>query len=125
MKKSQKWSLYGMSALYFFAGVNHFYNPDFYSALLESRFSNAEWWVIVSGIAEIGLAVLLLIPATRNVASWLICAMLVVFLFTVHVPMVVETGATSDAMYWILVLRIPIQFILIYWAYSLGKIARQ
>lgn len=124
MKLRQKWSLYTMSALYFLAGVNHFYNPDFYSALLESRFSNAEWWVFVSGIAEIGLAVFLLIPATRNVASWLICVMLVVFLFAVHVPMVVETGASSDSMYWILVLRIPIQFILIYWAYSLGKIAR-
>lgn len=123
MKTQQKWSLYGMSTLYFLAGINHFFNPDFYAKLLESRFSHPFFWVYLSGFFEVGLAISILFSSLLKRSSSLICWMLFVFLCTVHLPMLFETNFSSDSVYWILVLRIPIQFILIFWAYSLRKIA--
>ena len=68
-----------------------------------------------SGVAEIVQGIGVLFPQTRNVALCGLVAMLIVFLI-VHVNMLFPSNGLGISP-WILWLRIPIQFILIYWAY--------
>lgn len=76
--------------------------------------------VAISGVAEIVLGLLLLPQLTRPYAAWLIIAMLVVF-FTVHIDMVIDFYRNSKPGFWFTVVRIPLQFVLIWWAWLYTK----
>ncbi len=84
-------------------------------------FPNHRALVAVSGVVEILLGVALCFSATKNYAILGIMLMLVVFL-TVHVHMLKNDKAASGIPKWILIIRIPLQFALIYWAYWYLKI---
>ena len=84
-------------------------------------FPNHRALVAVSGVVEILLGVALCFSATKNYAILEIMLMLVVFL-TVHVHMLKNDKAASGIPKWILIIRIPLQFALIYWAYWYLKI---
>jgi len=64
----KKISLYILAGFFVFAGINHFLNPAFYLPLIPPYFPAPELINWVSGIAEIVLGVLLLIPKTRGLA---------------------------------------------------------
>jgi uncharacterized membrane protein len=51
--------------------------------------------------------------------------MLLVFLFTVHFPMALDFFDNGNSLLWFAILRIPIQFVLIFWAYRVAKIRRE
>ena len=74
--------------------------------------------VYLSGIAEVLLGALLLMQKTRLLACWLIVAMLIVFL-TVHIQMIVDHSNFRDPVFYVALLRLPLQFVLIRWAYKL------
>jgi len=104
-----------MAVLYVVAGVNHFINPQFYAKLMPAFLPAPMTLIYLSGVAEIVLGVGLLVPLIRPYAAWGIIAMLVVFML-IHVPMAVypEHFGVSWQLAWA---RIPIQFVLIAWAY--------
>ncbi len=106
---------YLMAAAYIAAGVNHFANPDFYTKIMPPYIPAHETMVAWSGVAEVALGALLLDPRFRTLAAWGIVAMLVVFL-TVHVHMLVN-HEDFGMPYWGLVLRLPLQALLILWAW--------
>jgi len=107
--------LYIMGGVYFFLGIIHFTHTGFYLPMmpryLPAHISLIRW----SGFAEIILGLGVFFPLTRNIALWGIIAMLIVFLI-VHVNMVLPSNRIGISV-WILLLRLPIQFILIYWAH--------
>ena len=70
----------------------------------------------LSGVAEIGLGVLVLVPRTQIVAAWGIIAMLVVFL-PVHIHMLVNHELYPEAGVAFLWLRFPLQGVLVLWAW--------
>jgi len=73
--------LYGMIAFYIFGGYNHFRDPDFYIPLIPPYL--ATWAVelnLLSGVFEIGLALLLIPKQTRKYAGWGIVLMLIAFI---------------------------------------------
>lgn len=106
-----------MAALYFVAGVNHFRNPDFYLAIMPLYIPGHAFWVAFTGVAEILGAIGLLLPATRRWAAWGIVAMLVGF-FLVHVDMIIHAHDRFESVsYAFIIARIPIQFVLIAWAW--------
>ncbi len=77
----KKGMLYLMIVFYIFGGYNHFYNPSFYIPLIPPYL--ATWAVelnLLSGIFEIGLAVLLIPQQTRKWAGWGIVLMLLAFI---------------------------------------------
>jgi uncharacterized membrane protein len=80
MRNWKPWSLRLQAAFYFFAGVNHFINPAFYLPLIPPYFPYPDAINWISGIAEMALAIGLLVPVTRMAASYLIIAMLVAFI---------------------------------------------
>lgn len=104
-----------MSLLYIAAGINHFLNPRFYINIMPAYLPAHAMLVSLSGICEILLGTMLLFNATRKAAAWLIVCMLIVF-FTVHIDMVIKNYPGQGKLFWISVLRLPLQFVLIRWA---------
>ena len=105
-----------MAVFYILAGIGHFVKPNWYLRVMPPFFPSHRTLVIVSGIVEVLLGIGLFFPLVKNSALILIIAMLVLFL-TVHVYMLSGKKAAAGIPLWILILRIPLQFLLIYWAY--------
>ncbi len=73
--------------------------------------------VFLSGIAEIGFGIGLCIPVLKNYAIAGLLGMLSLFLL-VHVYMLSGGKAAAGLPKWLLLFRLPLQFALMYWAYS-------
>ena len=72
--------------------------------------------VLLSGAAEILLGLCLLLPDLQALAIYGITLMLLIFLL-VHFYMLSSKKAAAGIPTWILIVRIPLQFILIWWAW--------
>lgn len=109
------WDLYVMAVMYIFAGLMHFIKPKPYLKVMPQFLPAHKTLVLLSGITEVILGVGLLFPETRNLSIVGIVAMLVVF-FLVHFNMLRGGKHAAGVPLWILILRIPLQFLLIWWA---------
>ncbi|WP_104736222.1 DoxX family protein [Hanstruepera ponticola] len=114
---SNPWHLYAMAALYIVAGIMHFVKPKMYMRIMPRYLPNHKTLVLVSGLAEIMLGAALLFKETRAWAIYGIMLMLTVFLL-VHFYMLSGKKASAGIPKWLLILRIPLQFVLMYWAYG-------
>jgi len=76
--------------------------------------------VYISGVCEIAFGSMLLLHKTRRIGSYLIIAMLLAFL-PVHVQMLLDIFDKGGILLWISMIRLPLQFGLIYWAYRVSK----
>lgn len=109
--------LYVMSAFYILAGLNHFRNPGFYLPMMPPWIPGHKRMIFLSGLAEVILGGLLLWPPAREFAAWGIVIMLILF-FSVHVYMYQERNTVFRKIpNFIIIARLPLQFVLIYWAY--------
>lgn len=108
--------LYVMAAIYTVAGCMHFIKPKMYLRIMPRYLSNHKALVFWSGIAEILLGVGLCIPILKIISIYGIIAMLAVFLL-VHFYMLSSKKASAGIPKWILILRLPMQFGLMYWAW--------
>ncbi len=77
---------------------------------------NHKLLVYTSGIAEILLGFGVCFEATRKLSVFGIILMLAAFL-SVHFYMLSGEKASAGIPKWVLILRIPLQFFLMYWAY--------
>ncbi|MEM9680545.1 MAG: MauE/DoxX family redox-associated membrane protein [Bacteroidota bacterium] len=111
------WHLYLMAGMYCIAGAMHFIKPKVYMRVIPRHLPQHKLLVYLSGIAEIVLGIALCIPGLKQYAIYGIIAMLIVFLW-VHFYMLSGEKAAAGFPKWLLVLRIPMQFGLVYWAYS-------
>lgn len=105
-----------MALIYIIAGIMHFVKPKMYTRIMPRYLSNHKLLVYISGIAEILLGIGLCFQATKNLSIYGIIAMLFVFLL-VHFYMLSGEKASAGIPKWILILRIPMQFGLMYWAW--------
>lgn len=115
LKISLRWLL----ALFMIAaGINHFISPDFYLRLMPNYIpvnlhGPAVFW---SGVAEVILGALLLIPATSHLAAWGVIALLIaVFPANIHGWLHSQElfGISRSAHF----IRLPLQAVLIVWAW--------
>ena len=113
-------SLYLIVVLYVLAGINHFYNPALYEAIMPTYIGYHRLLIYISGICEIVLGLLMVPQSTRRIAAIFITAMLVIFLW-LHIQMLIEYWQSNDKHLWIAIIRVPLQFILIWWAYSFTR----
>ncbi len=110
------WHLYLMAGMYVLAGIMHFIKPKAYLRIMPRYLPNHKLLVSLSGVAEILMGVGLCFEATKAIAIYGIIAMLAVFLL-VHFYMLTGEKASAGIPKWILLLRIPLQFGLMYWAW--------
>ena len=113
---NEPWHLYLMAAIYVLAGINHFLKPKMYMRIMPRYLPNHKLLVSLSGVAEILLGIGLCFEATKVISIYGIITMLVVFLL-VHFYMLTGEKASAGIPKWILILRIPLQFGLMYWAW--------
>ncbi len=112
-----------MVLLYFAGGVNHFVHPEGYYSIIPDYIPKPVLVNAIAGMAEIFLAVLLLFEKTRKLAAVLIICMLVAFL-PAHIFMIQKGGCMGERIcvpLWVAWLRLPLQFVLIWWAWWAGK----
>jgi uncharacterized membrane protein len=107
---------YIFAILFVLAGLNHFINSDFYVSIMPPYLPWHLGLVYVSGLFEIGLGILLLVPKFVTLAAWgLIGLLIAVFPANLHMamnPALYPTfGVTA------LWFRLPLQLVLIAWAY--------
>lgn len=110
------WHHYLFGLLLILAGANHFRKPDVYLRIMPPYIPMKSSMVSFSGIAEMVLGFMLLNPETQIMAAWGIIGLLILFI-PVHIFMIQNEKASLKLPKWALIIRIPLQFALIYWAY--------
>ncbi len=111
------WHFYLMACLYLVAGVLHFVYPKVYLRIMPPWIPGPKPMVYLSGLLEIAFGAALFFPGARETGLYGIIALLLLFL-PVHVHMLGNRKAAMGLPSWVLVLRIPLQGLLIYWAFS-------
>jgi uncharacterized membrane protein len=113
-------SLYSMSFLYLGAGIYHFFNPRLYLRIMPPYIPFHSPIVYVSGILEIIFAALLIPETTRSFGAWSIIVFLIL-VFPANVQMALDFKKRNHRFLWIAYARLPLQFILIWWAWLFTK----
>ena len=110
------YSLYFMAFLYILAGINHFRVPRLYIKMIPPILPAPKTINIISGATEIILGVLLCVPQLSSLAAWGIIIMLIA-VFPANVYMYINEKASLGLPKWVRLIRLPIQLMLMYWAY--------
>lgn len=115
--------LYGLVIFYLIAGVNHFLNPEFYYDLIPDYLPWKRQINSFSGVAEVGLALMIADKAWRKTASVLLIAMLLAFIpahvYFIQIGSCVEGGlCVPDWVSWVRL--VVIHPVLILWAWWAG-----
>ncbi|MCJ0929787.1 hypothetical protein MST22_01255 [Virgibacillus halodenitrificans] len=109
----KKIALYLFAALFILAGIGHFLLDSFFIAAMPEWVPFRTAIVYVSGVVEILLAITLLNPFTRKPAGVFIAIFLVlVFPVNIYMAFTPEKSSVSEYALW---LRLPLQFVLIWW----------
>ncbi|BCA56289.1 membrane protein [Nitrospira sp. KM1] len=107
---------YAYGAFFVASGFNHFINLPFYVSIMPHYLPWHEVLVYISGVAEIVLGSGLWVPTSMNVSAWGLIALLV-GVFPANVHMALHPGDYAWAPPLLLWLRLPLQALLIAWAY--------
>ena len=109
--------IYLMAVFYITAGIFHFIKPGIYRSIMPSWLPWHNELIIVSGIAEIILGTLVIPTHTRSTAAWLIMILLIA-VFPANIQMAINWAKKKNPRLWIAICRVPVQFILIWWAWQ-------
>lgn len=115
----EKIALYIMAGFFVFAGASHFTKKNFFMKAMPPYIPNHEEMVIISGIAEVILGIGLLFSKTQALAAWGIILLLIA-VFPANIYMA-TSGKFTKIPQWLLWLRLPLQLVLIAWAYQYTK----
>lgn len=110
---------YIMAGFFIFAGVSHFTKKNFFMKAMPPYIPNHDEMVVISGIAEIILGIGLLFSQTKPLAAWGIILLLIA-VFPANIYMA-TSGKFKKIPQWLLWLRLPLQLVLIAWAYQYTK----
>jgi len=116
----KKISLLAMSVFYVAAGVNHFWHPEFYLNIMPAWLQLHNELVVISGVFEIIFGLLLLFHLTRRPAAWGIILLLIA-VFPANIQMMLSYWEESNPNLWVSIVRLPLQIVLILWAYSFTR----
>lgn len=111
------WHQYLMGILLVLAGMNHFRKPKLYERIVPSYIPAAGTVVMLSGVLEMVLGFMLTNKNSQTEAAWGIIIMLILFI-PVHIYMLQNEKASLKLPKWVLILRLPLQLALIFWAYQ-------
>ncbi len=107
---------YLLALFFVLAGCNHFLSPSFYVRIMPPYLPFHLLLVYLSGVFEIVLGVLLLIPKFTHIAAWGLVALLVA-VFPANIHMVVHHELFPEYQAITLWLRLPLQLVMMAWAY--------
>jgi uncharacterized membrane protein len=109
-------TLYLMAVLYVLAGSLHFVKPKMYLRIMPPYLPEPLFLVYLSGAIEIALGVLLFFGQTRSLAAWGVIALLIAVL-PANIYMLQKGGEAFRMSDWVLWVRLPLQIVLMAWAF--------
>lgn len=110
---------YAMGIFYIFAGSMHFISPAIYLKMMPKILPYHLALVYISGVAEILCGLGLLFQETRPLAAWA-TILLLIAIFPANITMAMNPELFGISP-WILYLRLPLQLLLIWFAYLYTK----
>ena len=113
-----------MSVFYIATGTNHFILLEFYKKIMPPWLPFHTTLIVISGIVEVLLGLLLLFPRTRMLAARGIIGLLIA-VFPANIQMLLNYSKDDNPFLWVAPLRLPLQLLLIAWAYSFIKSTHQ
>ena len=102
------------------AGINHFLNTEFYLKIMPTYLPFHLFLVYLSGVFEIILGALFLIPKFSRLAAWGLILLLIA-VFPANIFMAMNTELFPEFNPLLIWLRLPLQFLLIFWIYQYTK----
>ena len=106
-------------AILILTGTIHFFKPKIYFHFIPD-FLPKNAVNTLAGIVEILLGIAVFVPQTRYVATLGILLLMLAFLPLHIVDVFRERPAIGS--HWLAIVRLPLQFVLIWWAYSICTI---
>jgi uncharacterized membrane protein len=119
IKSVSKWLL---AIVFIAAGINHFISPAFYLKMMPPVLPAHLFLIYLSGFFQIALGVTLLIPHFTRLAAWGIIWVLIA-VYPANIYMAMNTDLFPEFNPALIYLRLPLQFVMIAWAFWHTKIA--
>lgn len=116
----RKLSLFGLAVFFIYFGIDHFINAEFYLSIMPPAFPLHLEAVYISGLFEILGGVCVLIPSLRRIAGLGLIALLI-SVYPANIYMAITPEAFPEISIELLYFRLPLQFLFIYWAYSVTR----
>lgn len=108
------------AAIFILGGGAHFTKVDFYLGMMPDYLPYHLELVYISGVIEIILGLMLLIPKYKRFAAFGIIGLLIA-VFPANIHMYLNASNYPQMSETALTLRLPIQLLLILWAYAYTK----
>ena len=102
-----------------YAGTQHFIKPDFFNVFVPDVLVYKTFIIYISGIVEVVLGILLLIPKYKYIGAKGIFILMLCFL-PIHI-WDVFSNTPAIGSHQAALIRLPLQFVLIALAYKLSK----
>ena len=106
-----------LAALMITAGLFHFLKTDFYWQIVPDYLPYPRQLVLISGAIAVALGFLMLLESARNLVLYGIIAYFIA-VFPANLYMAFHPEIFPSIPAWIGWARLPLQGVLIYWAYS-------
>lgn len=103
-----------------FIGITHFLKPYYFVKIIPNYIPFHLKMVYISGIVEILCGVLLLFPQTQTFGAYL-SIVLFIAVFPANIEMAKDFYLMHHKYFWLTLLRLPLQILLIWWAYQFTK----
>lgn len=111
------WHQYLLGSLFVLAGFFHLQRPKLFIKIVPNYLPNPRNLVFWSGIMEMIFGFMLMTKDSQTTAAYALIILLILFL-PVHFYMLSNKEVSLGLPKWVLLLRIPLQFALLYWAYQ-------
>jgi uncharacterized membrane protein len=106
-----------LTLLFVGAGVMHFLKPAFYLPAMPPWIPQPLAMIYISGACEIVGAIAILIPRLSSLAGWGLVALLIA-VYPANIHMALKPELFPNLPGWLLWLRLPLQFVFIYWVWT-------
>ena len=116
----RKLSLFGLALFFIYFGIDHFINPEFYLSIMPPAFPLHAEAVYISGFFVLLGGISVLIAPLRKIAGWGLVALLI-SVYPANIYMAITPEAFPEISIELLYFRLPLQFLFIYWAYSVTR----
>ena len=117
---TKKVLLFAFSIFFIGAGLDHLVNPEFYLSIMPPIFPMHFEAVVISGVLEIVGGIAVLKPSLRRAAGWGIFVLLIA-VYPANIYMALYPELFPSIHSGFLYFRLPLQFLFLYWAYSVTR----
>ncbi len=104
--------------LFISIGIYHFVNPGFFIKIMPNYIPNHSAMVFWSGVAEVLGGIGIMVSFSKIYAGWGLILLLIA-IFPANLDMFIKAYQKQGwGLYtWLTLIRLPLQFVLIYWVY--------